>query len=79
MLKSVRNQLILSSFVSLLFIIYTYLNFNYSTRISDLIANIFIFITLASVFNTGLLTQKYLHSKNVALKDAKNPKSFTHS
>ena len=68
MFKSVKVQLIISALTSFLFIIYTYLNFNYSTRISDLITNLFVFITLASVFNTGLLTQKYLYSKDVSSK-----------
>lgn len=68
MFKSVKVQLIISALTSFLFIIYTYLNFNYPTGISDFITNLFVFITLASVFNTGLLTQKYLYSKDVSSK-----------
>lgn len=77
MLKSAKSQFILSSIVSTLFIIYTYFNFNNPNRISDLIANLFIFVTLASVFNTGLLMQKYLSSKNEALEDKKHSKNVT--
>lgn len=63
MIKSAENQLILSVITSLLFIVFTFMNFNNSYQISNLIVNIFILITIASVFNTGILTQKYIQSK----------------
>lgn len=65
MLKSIKNQLIISSIASLLFIIFIFLIYD-NTDISRFITNIFIFITISSVFNTGLLTQKYLYSKDPA-------------
>ncbi|KQL50567.1 hypothetical protein AN964_23230 [Heyndrickxia shackletonii] len=63
MIKSVKNQLILSVITSLLFIVFTFMNFNNSYQISNLIVNLFILITIVSVFNTGILTQKYIQSK----------------
>lgn len=64
MFKSLKMQLILSSTASILFIIYTFININNpDLKISELIENLFYFITVFSVFNTGLLTQKYIQSK----------------
>lgn len=66
MFKSIKTQLIISSITSIIFIIYTYINFNISNlKISDMMANLFIFVTLASVFNTGILTQKYAQEKRI--------------
>lgn len=78
MVKSLKGQFILSSLVSLLFIIYTFLNFNSLNNVSNFITNLFLFITLASVFNTGLLTQKILSPKNVTTEEENNSKSFLH-
>ena len=64
MFKSLKMQLILSSTASILFIIYTFININNpDLKISKLIENLFYFATVFSVFNTGLLTQKYIQSK----------------
>ena len=67
MLKSVKSKLVLSFITSLLFIIYTFLNFNHSYT-STLIANVFLFVTLASVFNTGILIQQYMYAKGRTIK-----------
>lgn len=67
MLKSVKSKLVLSVITSLLFTIYTILNFTYSYT-SNLIANVFLLVTLASVFNTGILIQQYMYSKGRTIK-----------
>lgn len=67
MFQSLKSRLILSSSTSMLFIIFIFIIFNSQIQISNSMINLFVGITLASVFNTGILTQKYLQSKNITI------------
>lgn len=68
MFKSLKSRFILSCVTSLLFIIFIFIVFNSSVQISNTQVNIYILVTLASVFNAGIQAQKYLQSKGVTIK-----------
>ncbi|KGR76510.1 hypothetical protein CD33_06470 [Ureibacillus sinduriensis BLB-1 = JCM 15800] len=68
MFKSIKSRFILSCVTSLLFISLIFILFNSPVQISNTQVNIYIFVTLASVFNTGIQAQKYLQSKGITIK-----------
>ena len=57
MIKSLKGQLILSIFVAIGFV---YINFS-SIELTR--GTIFFFIMVSSVFNAGLLTEKYIQTR----------------
>ena len=57
MIKSLKGQLIVSIFVAIGFV---YINFS---SIEFTRGNIFFFIMVSSVFNAGLLTEKYIQTR----------------
>lgn len=61
MIKSLKGQLILSIFVAIGFIYTTFSNIEF---IGDsAIRVLFFFIMICSVFNAGLLTEKYMQTR----------------
>lgn len=64
MIKSLKGHFILSIFVAIAFIYSTFSNidFTFDERISP-IRILFFFIMIISVFNAGLLTEKYMQSR----------------
>ncbi|WP_066233702.1 DUF4181 domain-containing protein [Heyndrickxia sporothermodurans] len=64
MIKSLKGQFILSIFVTICFVITTFSNVEFNVDKSVLpIRIIFFFIMIVSVFNTGLLTEKYIQTR----------------
>ncbi|MGG0655769.1 hypothetical protein [Rummeliibacillus pycnus] len=62
MIKSLKGQLILSLFVSgcSIYLIFSRFELNDGNRFVQII---FFFALILNIFNSGLLTQKYMHSK----------------
>lgn len=64
MIKSLKGQFILSIFVAIAFVYSTFLNIDFTIdeRISP-VRILFFFIMILSVFNAGLLTEKYIKTR----------------
>ncbi|MCH7321593.1 hypothetical protein LZ480_06765 [Solibacillus sp. MA9] len=64
MIKSLKGQFILSIFVAIGFVYTTFSNVEFNVDKSLLsVRIIFFFIMIVSVFNAGLLTEKYIQTR----------------
>ncbi|RJS61138.1 hypothetical protein CJ483_14675 [Bacillus sp. PK3_68] len=62
MVKSIKGQLILSILVSIgfMYTVFSYIEFTEEGRFSKIL---FYFVLISSVYNTGMLTEKYLQQR----------------
>ncbi|KON69229.1 hypothetical protein ACFTQL_13845 [Peribacillus butanolivorans] len=64
MIKSLKGQWILTTVVAMCFIYFTFSYFEFNDEEGFLLSRMLFFIAMiSSVFNAGMLTQKYIQSK----------------